>query len=433
MTALELRQKSDELLTKADALSTKAEEENRDLTEDEQGEFDKMLAEVDKLQERAERLDEMEKRRATMDEPVGTPPPKNSPITSPNDTKRFGSLGEQILAVIQAQTPGSRSFDNRLIEHRATGLGESIPSEGGFLVQSDFSSELLNETYETALLPSSCRKVKISSPSNRVTINAIAESSRADGSRGGGVLGYWLSEAGTKTASKPEFRQIELVLKKLAGLCYLTDEMKQDVAAIDSIVRSSFADEFGFLLDDAIMNGTGAGMPQGILGSPALVTVAKGGGQAADTITSENIMDMYARMWPRSLGNAKWYISQNAWPQIFSLSLAVGDGGAPMFIPAGSISQKPYSTLMGQPIIPIEQCQKLGDKGDIYFADLSKYYLADKGGLESAESIHVRFVYDETTLRFVYRVDGQPAWVSAMTPYNGGDDLSPFVTLAERA
>ena len=127
MTALELRQKSDELLTKADALSAKAEEENRDLTEEEQGEFDKMLAEVDKLQERAERLDQMEKRRATMDEPVGTPSPR-TPITSPDEGKRFSSLGEQILAVIQAQTPGSRSFDQRLVEHRATGLGESVPS-----------------------------------------------------------------------------------------------------------------------------------------------------------------------------------------------------------------------------------------------------------------------------------------------------------------
>ena len=37
----------------------------------------------------------------------------------------------------------------------------------------------------------------------------------------------------------------------------------------------SFAEEFGFKIDDVILNGTGSGQPLGILNSPALVTVEK--------------------------------------------------------------------------------------------------------------------------------------------------------------
>ena len=64
---------------------------------------------------------------------------------------------------------------------------------------------------------------------------------------------------------------------------------------------------------------------------------------------------------------------------------------------------------------------------------MSQYYLATKGGIQAAQSIHVRFIYDESVFRFVYRIDGQPAWSSALTPFKGSNTVSPFVGLAARA
>ena len=68
---------------------------------------------------------------------------------------------------------------------------------------------------------------------------------------------------------------------------------------------------------DALLNGTGAGQPLGILNSNALVSVAKESGQDAATILAENIEKMYAR----ALDPAKceWYINQACWTQIFQL------------------------------------------------------------------------------------------------------------------
>jgi HK97 family phage major capsid protein len=102
-------------------------------------------------------------------------------------------------------------------------------------------------------------------------------------------------------------------------------------------------------------------------------------------------------------------------------------------MPAGGASASPYSTLFGRPVIPIEQCATLGDKGDIILADMSQYAMIDKGGLAAAQSIHVKFLYDENVYRFIYRTDGQPMWNVALTPYKGSNSLSPFVTLNERA
>ena len=127
-------------------------------------------------------------------------------------------------------------------------------------------------------------------------IKAVDEDSRANGSRWGGVQCYFENEADQIAASKPKFRTMDLSLKKLTGLCYATDELLQDASALENVLREAFAEEFGFKIDEAILNGTGAGEPLGILNSGALVTVAKETNQS-DKIKVENLFKMWNRLW----------------------------------------------------------------------------------------------------------------------------------------
>jgi HK97 family phage major capsid protein len=361
-----------------------------------------------------------------------TKPELSMPDMIPGQPQRFRSFGEQLQAVIRADQPGGQ-VDPRLNLRAVQGMSEGSPSDGGFLVQTDFATELLKRTYATGQVASRCRHIQLSGKSNSMKINAVSESSRADGSRWGGVRAYWTPEAGDKSNATPAFRQIELNLKKLTGLAYVTDELLQDAVALEQVLMQAFSEEIGFKLDDAIIRGTGAGQPLGVLAAPCLVTQAKETGQDADTFVAENAFNMYARLYAPSMANAVWFINQSVWPQLFRMGLAVGLGGAPIFLPAGSIAGQPYNTLLGLPIIAIEQTDTIGDLGDVILADMSQYLLADKGGMQSASSIHVRFVNDESVFRFVYRVDGQPWWQSALTPFNSAPTQSPFVTLAERA
>jgi len=349
-----------------------------------------------------------------------------------DEENRFETQGEFFRAVYQSAMPNNPVIDERLVQRAASGLSAGIPSDGGFLIQTDFVTELMTRTYETGILAARCRRQPISARSNSVKIPGIDETSRATGSRMGGIRGYWESEAAEKTGSKPKFRMIELNLKKLIGLCYATDELLDDATALSAFIMSAFPEEFGFLIDDAIIEGVGAGIPLGILNSGCLVSVPKETGQAADTILAENVEKMYSRMWARGLGNAVWLINQDCWPQLFLLHHAVGTGGVPMFIPAGGLNQTPFGTLLGRPIIPIEQASTVGTVGDIILADFSQYILAEKGGIDAAVSIHVRFVYDETAFRFVMRIDGQPVWATTLTPFKGTNTVSPFVALASR-
>lgn len=420
---LEMKAKREDARLKAMAVLNKAEAEDRFLSEDEQKDIDKYEEEIRAWDESIGRA---EKLLAIEPEDRSTEKPEVKPTPAKDIEKRFSSFGEQLMATYRAAMPGGK-VDERLTTRAASGLNESTPSDGGFLVQQDFVTELLKRTYETGILASKVKKIPISTNANGMKINAIDEDSRANGSRWGGVQTYWEGEADELTASKPKFRQMELSLKKLTGLCYATDELLQDAAALEAVIRQAFAEEFGFKIDDAILSGSGEGEPLGILNSGAIVTVAKEASQT-DIITVENLIKMWNRLWSRSRANAVWYINQELEPYLYTLKI----GDKPVYIPAGGLSEKPYGTLFGRPVVPIEQCSAAGEVGDIILADIGQYLLIDKGGIKSASSIHVRFLYDENVFRFIYRVDGKPIWTKPLTPYKGSATVSPFVTLAKR-
>ena len=128
-----------------------------------------------------------------------------------------------------------------------------------------------------------------------------------------------------------------------------------------------------------------------------------------------------------------WVYNQDVEPELDNLNIAVGTGGSLVYMPPGGLSDAPYGRIKGRPAFPIEHAKTLGDVGDIMLLDLSQYQMIDKGGVQSASSIHVRFVQDEQAFRFIWRVDGQPSWQSALTPKNGSNTVSPFVALAARA
>ena len=421
---LEMKAKREDARLKAMAVLNKAEAEDRFLTEDEQKEIDGYESEIRSWDEsitRAERMLAIEpEERGVTEKPEVKPTPQKL------EEKRFATLGEQLLAAYRAAMPGGHT-DERLSTRAASGLNESTPSDGGFLVQQDFVTELLKRTYETGILASKVKKIPISTNANGLKINAVDEDSRANGSRWGGVQTYWEAEADEHTGSKPKFRQMELSLKKLTGLCYATDELLQDAAALEAVIRQAFAEEFGFKMDDAILSGSGEGEPLGILNSGALVKVEKEKDQK-DTITVENLIKMWNRLWSKSRANAVWYINQEIEPYLYTLKL----GDKPVYIPAGGISEKPYGTIFGRPVVPLEQCSAAGEVGDIILADVGQYLLIDKGGIKAASSIHVRFLYDENVFRFIYRVDGKPIWNKPLAPYKGKATVSPFVALDKR-
>lgn len=342
----------------------------------------------------------------------------------------FVSLGEQLQAVIKAGTPGG-SVDPRLYAG-PSGASAAVGADGGFLIRKDFSATLISEAFETGILSQRCDSQEISANADGLEVPYVNETSRATGSRWGGVQVYRRAEADTVTATKPGLGLWECRLEDMMGLAYVTERLMQDAGAMAGVFSRAFRSEMGFKLDDEIYRGTGTGQCLGVLTSDALVTVAKETGQAADTVVAENIINMWSRLLPRSKANAVWVINTEVTPQLHQMQIGTGASGQLVYLPPGGLSGAPYGTIYGRPVLEVEQASALGDLGDIALLDLSQYMLITKGGIAEDQSIHVRFIYNERALRWTTRVNGAPKIKSALTPYKGSKTLSPFVTLAAR-
>lgn len=423
-----LRQKKADLLAKMKALATTAKAEKRDLTETETATYDAdMLAmkACDADIARVEALMEAERTAPA----AGTAARAD---LSEAGKKGFNNLGEMMISAHAFATKGKN--DDRLYA-AAQGSNEAVDAEGGFLVAPEVAKTLVQRTYDTGILAS--RTFGMPMASNRLILNAVDEDSRADGQRWGGIQAYWQAEASQYTGTKPKFREMQLTANKLIGLCFATEEQLDDAPALEAYVTAAFPDEFAFKLDDAIYNGPGAGIPLGVLSSGCAYQVAKDAGQAAKTISATNVLNMWSHLFARSRKTAAWFINQDAEPQLYPLALANPTGAVlfqgPMYTPPGQNGNtSDYGLLMGKPVIPIEQAATVGTPGDLVLADFSQYILGKKGGIRADSSIHVAFLTGEQAFRFMLRVDGQPMWKKPLTPKNGTNLLSPFVTLQAR-
>lgn len=348
--------------------------------------------------------------------PALSPPPEKAIV---KDNEPIFKSNADFFKAVQMAARGE--IDNRLLANqKAMGLNETVPADGGFIVPTQTAAGILDHMWNTGSLLSYFNPITVTG--NSMTFNTIDETSRATGSRMGGVRGYWLSEAALKTASRPLFQQLDLKLKKVAAVCYATDELLEDASALQSWIMQNVPVELRFMVEDALINGTGPGMPVGILTSPALVPATR---TTANLIDSLDIARMWARRYPGA-NDYVWAGNANIFPQLVNMTL----GNMPIYMPPGGLSTSPYGTILGRPFIETEYNPPLGTLGDLLLFSPSQYAMITKGGIQAATSIHVQFLTDETAFRFVYRVDGAPYWDSPVTPFKGTDTISPFVALA---
>jgi len=145
-------------------------------------------------------------------------------------------------------------FRDRVGRHYAVvvGMSEGVGSEGGYTVMPEFAGGIIDRIYANPLWGLTDN---YSVSGNNLTFLANAETSRAAGSRHGGMRGYWLPEGGTLTASKPTLREVTLKLIKLGVLVYLTQELIDDGgSAMMTYVARKAAEEFNFMIGDALVN-----------------------------------------------------------------------------------------------------------------------------------------------------------------------------------
>lgn len=455
----EIQSRLEEIQANNATVVAKADAEKRDLTAEESAQLDAGFAEFDRLTREAEqrkRVGEqaalLRQGRGRQTEPDALPEPEPAQLANrpqprggapkvpatvnPIDRGRWGwhSLGDFALAVKHASHPGGGPIDPRLEQYLAAPTvygSEGVGADGGFAVPPEFRTAIVQKIMGEDQLLS--RTDQYESGSNTLVI-PIDETTPWQTT--GGIQAYWTGEAAQKTQSKPALESLTVRLDKLTCLVPVTDELQEDAPALDAYLRRKAPDKINFKINLALLQGTGVGQPQGILTSPALVSVAKETGQATNTVYYKNIVNMWSRLYAPSRANAVWLINQDVEPQLWTMAFdPAAATPVPVYLPPGGVSQSPFGLLMGRPVVPSQACNTLGSQGDILLVDLTQYLTARRtggGAIRTDISIHLWFDFDITAYRFVIRLGGQPWFTTPITPRAGSNTLSPFVTLDQR-
>jgi HK97 family phage major capsid protein len=339
--------------------------------------------------------------------------------------------GDFFRAVVSAGRGGE--LDPRLKADRAqnTLLGE----EGGFAIPAPVVNTFLEATMTGGELLGRVAGRPVTNGNSYVE-TVTKEEARTNGSRNGGVRGYWVAEDNTVTESQAATRQVDLKLQKVAALVKLTEEQTEDGPALVSFLNEQVPEELRFMAEQAIWEGSGVGQPLGALNSGALVTVAIEGSQTIANTAGNiwvNAAKMYSRMPARMLNGSAFFINQELWAKILTATAGTTQPAAPMFTPPGQLASTPNGAIYGRPIVPIEYASAEGTVGDFVFANFSDYLFIQKGGIKQSASMHVEFARDRQVLKFTWRVNGAPRTRVPLTPFKGSSTVSPYIALAARS
>ncbi|MCK5445920.1 MAG: phage major capsid protein, partial [Rhodospirillaceae bacterium] len=303
-----------------------ADSEKRDLTEDEDKSITGLFAASKDTEDEIDRRERIENQTTKLRETLApkaereqvrpqnsmSPEPLQaqsrimSPATIAADRGKWGfqSFGEFAVSVKAAADMSRQGMGNkvdpRLIHNAPTTYGnEGAGADGGFAVPPDFREAIMEKVAgEDSLFG---RTDQMTTSSNSITFpkdeSTVWQST-------GGIQTYWDGENNQLTQSKPQLKEENIRLNKLTSLVPVTEELLDDASAMDTYLRRKVPAKMDFALNNALINGTGAGQPTGILNAACLVSVAKetttSPTQAADTIRFKNITDMWTRMYAPS-------------------------------------------------------------------------------------------------------------------------------------
>lgn len=425
----ELQQRQQELTEASQAIVDGAE---GDLSDEQLATIEANAAEVAKLGRSISALQQLAPkgtgRKTAPEVKDGVEPGAASRRTVPAEPRNSRTMGFRNLGEFALVARGFAMRDEASINRIMNQMSEGVGEDGGILVPPEYREAIMKVVEGEESLLSRC---DVSTTSKNAVVHPKDETTPWGTA---GIRAYWEGEADAAAASKAKFQGDSLRLNKLFARIDVTDELLEDAPQLDNYLRVKTPEVMTSVINLAIIQGNGAGKPLGFMNSPALVTVAAETSQPADTVHHRNIVKMWSRMYAPCRARAVWLCNQDVEPQFHLMSFRDGTSTpVPAYLPPGGLSATPYGTLMGRPVIPLQGMETLGDLGDIAFVDLSKYRVLTKtGGARVDTSIHLKFDTDETVYRFIFRVAGAPWWSAPISPRDGSNTLSPFVTLASR-
>jgi len=239
-----------------------------------------------------------------------------------------------------------------------------------------------------------------------------------------------VGEGSTKPTREPTFGQRLLTMYKYAAITQFGDELLGDdfTGELPSEVTTAVGGQIvNKMNEDITIDGTGSSQPLGALNdnNTSLIAVNRA---TADTFTAADAFSMYQQHTHGP--NSVWMVSRRVLAKLFALQTTNNT----MVTWIANLRDKPQMLLLGLPVIVTDLLPTIGTKGDVALVNGDFYAMGLRQALTVESSIHVAFVQDVTTYRFVARGGGIPLPTSTYAYKVDGsgnkvDPHSPFVVL----
>lgn len=323
---------------------------------------------------------------------------------------QMGGHTSEKMAKYQKATKGAAATANT--EGNAPDAGPTVPVQ--------YTSNIFSITGDIPNFMDLAFKLPMSS--NFVKVPVLKNYNRANATAGNGVVAGVVSEGAAITPSKSNWEQLSLTLAKESVLVPVSSELLEDnIVALDAVLAKHSSYQITKAINRGIIQGNSA--LTGIIGHAATKAISRGTG---NTISFADVMAMYAAFNhdDSNFDSSVWFCHPTAIPQLAGMT----SGNYNVYTPPGGAQNTRFDKLLGRPLIVTGQCGSLGDN-DLILADMSKYVIGYKGGLNAVSSIHLYFDADEVAFRFTMRLNGKPGLSGLITLEDGSTTVSPFVNL----
>lgn len=318
-------------------------------------------------------------------------------------TEEVDNFAKDFKLIAKATKANANITASDLINQKA--MNETEDDEGGYLVPEEVSSGIIRYMTEKSIIRGRAT-VKTTRSNNK----SFTKMNQTDNQFGGVTL-YVIPESGEITESNPVFGKVLFKLAKIAGLTTITDELMQDNnVGLINYVTTLFGEALNYFEDNLFVNGTGVGEPIGILVSSLCSSVSR---ETVSTVGIKDLLNMDDEIPSELEGGLVWLMRKKTYNTLRGLRAEVYNGSTSVetgnFLITPDITGKGPGTMLGYKIVKTEKVAAYGSDGDVVLANLKGYGILDKanGGMSVATSMHTRFKYDETQMRFIKRVDGQ--------------------------
>jgi HK97 family phage major capsid protein len=391
--------------------------------------FDALEAEVKKIDAQIKRKEKLEAMNEDF-QPQGRQTAPTMPAKAKNHEEEarggFENFADFALAVHAAHPSNGAIVDDRLkfLGAPSDVLHKEGGSNDGLHVPPALKMEVLEvETNDLNMLPLVDAEMTSSN-----AVQVLRDESTPWG--GLGIQAYWGTEAGQMVRSKMETKGETVKLHKVHAFAELTEELLEDAPRLNSRLTTKSNQAINWKLNQGIFEGSGVGKMLGFKESGVAVAVARA---TANQIDAEALVSMFSRS-TNPMGSI-WLVNRSVLPKLMTLTV----GNQPVYLAPNGLASAPGGTLLGRPVYFSENCEYLGDQGDVKFVDPKGYYMPHKGGIKSSVSAHLLFDYDVQAFKWTLRAGGIPYLSTPVLPNKGtapqkaANSLSSYIELGDAA